>query len=133
MFHASAIPLSFVTTLRAGHTSYVMRRFELESFFCNMERYEITDLLAVPPMVVAMVMSPLAKKYSLRKTLSARIGAAPLDKGLQKRLKELLAPEATCTQVWGMTELSCVATMFLWPEGDETGSVGRFLSNLDAK
>src|SRR5437660_720058 len=123
MFHASAIPVAFVTALRAGHTSYVMRRFDLDSYFRNMERYGITSLVAVPPMVVAMVMSPLAKKYSLRKAVLARVGAAPLDKELQKRLKQLLAPEARFTQVWGMTELSCVATMFHWPEDDETGSV----------
>ena len=32
-----------------------------------------------------------------------------------------------------MTETTCVATNFPWPELDETGSIGRPLPNLDVK
>lgn len=32
-----------------------------------------------------------------------------------------------------MTECCCIGTMFKYPESDVTGSVGRFLPNLDAK
>ncbi|GAB1727393.1 hypothetical protein NU195Hw_g7834t1 [Hortaea werneckii] len=40
---------------------------------------------------------------------------------------------APFTQVWGMTETSCVCSMFNWDEYDETGSVGRMVANMDAK
>lgn len=36
-------------------------------------------------------------------------------------------------QVWGMSETSCIATMFYYPDFDDTGSVGRFIPNCDAK
>ena len=64
---------------------------------------------------------------------SVLCGAAPLGRESQSKLKELLPPEATVLQVWGMTETCCVASMFHYPENDYTGSVGRMLPNLDAK
>lgn len=36
-------------------------------------------------------------------------------------------------RVWGMTELSCVASMFYYPEDDDTGSIGRIIPNCEAK
>src|SRR6187402_2456167 len=32
-----------------------------------------------------------------------------------------------------MTELTCIGTIFQYPEDDDTGSVGRFVPNMDAK
>ena len=41
--------------------------------------------------------------------------------------------DASYNLVWGMSETSCIATMLYYAEQDSTGSVGRFLPNLDAK
>jgi 4-coumarate--CoA ligase len=133
MFHAAAAPATHFSVLKAAQVSYVMRRFDLEQFFANIEKHKITDLVVVPPMAIGLIMSPLNKKYSLKKVKTGVSGAAPLDKGPQARLKALLSDDAPVTQVWGMTELSCVATMFPYPESDTTGSVGRLLPNLEAK
>lgn len=133
MFHAATAPVAFCTPLRAGEKAYVMARFEPEKWFWAMEHYRITDLALVPPIVVMAINSPLNKKYSLQHTRLALVGAAPLDKGPQARMKALLGESTPLTQVWGMTETSCIATMFPWYESDETGSVGRLLPDLDAK
>ena len=101
MFHAAVFPAAHTTSLKAGQGSYVMRRFELEGFLANIERYQITDIGAVPPLVIAIIMSDLTKKYSLKSVRAAACGAAPLGKGLQKRFQDLLAHGAPCTQVWG--------------------------------
>jgi len=37
------------------------------------------------------------------------------------------------TQVWGMTEASCIVTRFEYPEDDLTGSIGRPMPNIDMK
>jgi 4-coumarate--CoA ligase len=63
----------------------------------------------------------------------AQCGAAPLGKESQANFKELLPSEAKVLQVWGMTETSCIGSMFHYPEDDYTGSVGRMLPNLDVK
>ncbi len=109
-----------------------MRRFELEPFFQYSEKYQVTEAGGVPPMIIAQIMSPLNKKYSLKSAKSAFCGAAPLGAGPQNRYEELLGG-AAFTQVWGMTETTCISTMFPWHEHDYTGSVGRPLANLDMK
>ena len=101
MFHAATAPLCHTTTLKDGHLGVVMRRFELEPFLANIEKYKITDGLFVPPLVIAIIMSPITRKYDLRSLTMARCGAAPLGKGPQKRLEELMGETAPFTQVWG--------------------------------
>jgi long-subunit acyl-CoA synthetase (AMP-forming) len=110
-----------------------MRRFELEPFLANVEKFEINEIGVVPPIAIAIIMSGLGKKYCLKSVKSVQCGAAPLSKESQSRLRLLLPEDATVLQVWGMTETSCVASMFYYPEDDETGSVGRILPNLDVK
>ncbi|KAI9731739.1 MAG: hypothetical protein M1834_004528 [Cirrosporium novae-zelandiae] len=133
MFHAAIFPSAHTACLREGATGYVLRRFELEYFLASIEKYRISDLGIVPPIVIATIMSPITNKYSLRSVRAATCGAAPLGKEPQGRFEALLADGAPFTQVWGMTETSCIATRIAYPERDSTGSVGRFLPNLDAK
>ncbi|KAK2781973.1 hypothetical protein FQN52_000333 [Onygenales sp. PD_12] len=132
-FHAAAVPSTHVSALRGGHTLYIMRRFDLKVFLETFEKYSVTDILTVPPMVVGIVKSPFAKHPYLKKTKAGSVGAAPLDKETQALFNSLMGPGAPYTQVWGMTETSCVATMFNYPESDDTGSIGRPVVSLEMK
>ncbi|EED22462.1 long-chain-fatty-acid CoA ligase, putative [Talaromyces stipitatus ATCC 10500] len=79
-------------------------------------------------------MSPYSRPRAFLKSIrSVTCGAAPLDKGLQARLQEMLQEGAPFNQVWKTTETSCLATMFPYPEKDDTCSVGRLLPNLETK
>jgi 4-coumarate--CoA ligase len=109
-----------------------MRRFELQQYFAFSEKYKVTESGGVPPMIIAMIMSPLRNKYSLKSARAAICGGAPLGPGPQKRFEELLGG-APFTQVYGMTETTCIATMTPWPEHDYTGSTGRPVANIDMK
>lgn len=133
MFHAATVPVAHTTPLRAGEKGIVYPRFDMEQFFQGIEKFQVTDLGVVPPQVVVMINSPLNKKYSLKSIRQAWVGAAPLDKGPQARLQALLRPDTPLTQVWGMTETSCVCSRFPYPERDITASVGRPLPCIDAK
>lgn len=132
MFHMAAAPSVHFAPLRSVHISYVMRRFELESYLKNVEEFKITELLVVPPLVISIIMSPISCSYSMQSIRQVSCGAAPLDLGLQERFRELLAPCTKLTQVYGMTETTCVATMFRWNEDDRTASVGRLIPNTEA-
>jgi 4-coumarate--CoA ligase len=133
MFHVSNVPRAHTSPLRGGMKTYVMRRFELESWMRNIERFQITEANMVPPMVIQVINSSLTKKYSLASIRNSWVGAAPLAAEPQARYKTLLRPDTPFNQVWGMSETSCIATMVHYPEHDPTGSVGRFLPNHDAK
>jgi 4-coumarate--CoA ligase len=133
MFHVATVPAVHASPFRAGNPIWIMRRFELEPFLAGIEKHQVTNLGMVPPLVIAIINSPLSKKYSLKSVRTAAIGAAPLDAGSQRRLRALLAPDATCTQVWGMTETTSAITLFYYPEADDTGSIGQLMPNTDVK
>jgi len=133
LFHAATAPSAFCTPLRSGEQGYVASKFDLELWFQCMEKYKITDGAMVPPLVIMAIMSPLREKYNLKSVRIAHCGAAPLDPHPQSRYQALLAKDCNFSQVWGATETSCIASIFLYGEGDTSGSVGRFLPNLDVK
>lgn len=133
MFHAATAPFAFTSCLRAGVYSVVLARFDPEEWFWAHQEYQITDLGVVPPLAIMAINHPLNKKYSLKSVQIASVGAAPLDKQPQARMQALIGNDVPFTQVWGMTETSCIATRFPYPEKDTTGSVGRPMPNLDLK
>ena len=109
-----------------------MRRFDIQHFLEAIERFRITELFMVPPMIVALLMSPLTQRELLQSIRYLWSGGAPLRSLIQCQMQALLSPEAKVSQVWGMTE-SGWTTCFSWPEGDETGSVGRALPSMEMK
>jgi len=101
MFHVATAPTSHTSTLKAGDLGVVMRRFDLQPFLKNVEEYQISDLLMVPPLVIATIMSPMTKNYDLSSVKMTRCGAAPLGKGPQNTFMKLIGGSAPFTQVWG--------------------------------
>ncbi|KAK6435827.1 hypothetical protein LTR95_007982 [Oleoguttula sp. CCFEE 5521] len=132
MFHAAMAPVAHTTPLRNGEKGYVLRRFDLEHWMWTIQTYKITDVGVVPPIAIMAINSELKNKYDLTSAKLGQCGAAPLDKHPQARFQELLGGKPF-TQVWGMSETSCIATRLRYPEYDTTGSVGYPLPNIDLK
>ncbi|OAP56935.1 hypothetical protein AYL99_09047 [Fonsecaea erecta] len=133
MFHAAIVPVGHTTPFKAGHETYVMRRFEMEEFLHSIQEFKITDLSISPPVVVMALASPLLNRYDLTSVKWCRSGSTSLGKVHQREFEKHLAPDGVFNQVWGMTETTCVASRFWYPESDSTGSIGRFIPNLDVK
>ncbi len=140
MFHTAIGPYTHVSTLRSGRESYIMKRFALREFLEHTKRFQMTSMIIVPPMVVAIVnaasSSPAQEKWvraCLSSVANVVAGAAPLDQEMQAKLQALLPATSVFTQLWAMTETTCVASYFYHPKADTTGSVGRFIPNLDVK
>jgi 4-coumarate--CoA ligase len=132
-FHAAMVPIGHTTPLKAGHVSYVMRRFDLEPFLQCTEQYSITELFLVPPVILSILQSPLIRKYSLKSLRWGLVGGAPLDVASLKNFNALMNADGRINSCWGMTECSCVGAGYHWREADVTGSIGRFLPNLEVK
>lgn len=98
-FHVAVAPRVHFSPLRSGIKTYIMRRFDLEAFLANIERFSITDFITVPPIVIAIIMNPASQKYSLKSIRQASCGAAPLGKETQLKLQALLEPGVPFTQV----------------------------------
>ncbi|KAF2171043.1 hypothetical protein M409DRAFT_19016 [Zasmidium cellare ATCC 36951] len=136
-FHIATAGVLHFSPLRAGFASFVMRRFELEPWLENTEKFGVTLMVLAPPLVVATLalarQKPNFVRHCLRNVKRAVCGAAPLDRTTQLEFQKFLPVDCPCTQGWGMTEASGVGSFFYYPESDETGSVGRWLPNIDTK
>ena len=108
-----------------------MRRFDVKQFVEDIERFQITESPMVPAMIVAILNSPVTKKEHLRSLRYVWSAGCPLRISTQAEFQALLAPEAKVSQVWGMTETGW-ALFLSWPEGDDTGSVGRIMKGMGA-
>jgi len=114
-----------------------MRRYVLRDFMDIIEKFKVTNLILIPPQVMAIINlsneQPEYVRRCLRSVVAVVGGAAPLDKDSQQALQDLLPKASVVTQLWAMTETSCVAPYFYFPENDYTGSVGRFLPDVNIK
>lgn len=134
MFHVAIVPRAHTSPIRSGVVTYVMRRFEVESYLKYVNDYDINEANMVPPMVhQILARQDLTDRYPLKRVRNAWCGAAPLSQEAQGRFQKLLMDGAPFNQVWGMSETSCIATMTHYPEYDPTGSSGQFLPDLDCK
>ncbi len=130
-FHAFGMPLISGCAIRYHETVYLMRRFDTKQFVEDIERFHITEIPVVPAMIVAILNSPVTKKRHLQSLRYVWSAGSPLRASTQAEFKSLLASEAKLSQVWGMTETGW-ALFFSWPEGDDTGSVGRIMDGMGA-
>ena len=141
LFHASVSPRSLITIPKLNEQLYLMRRFDTEKYVQYIQQYQITDLVVVPPMAVAILnhAGVQAGQISLRSVKNGIIGAAPCTKETQARLVKLFAKDNFVNQIWGMTESNCLGMRFGWEEndlsedGEVEGSVGRLCPGMEAK
>ncbi|KAI5250151.1 acetyl-CoA synthetase-like protein [Aureobasidium subglaciale] len=131
LFHAFGASFVQISAFRHGTRTYIMRRFDSEVFTSMVDRYNITDIAAVPALLANIVkqkISPLVIG-SLRRVWCA---GAPLSSALRDAMYGLLHEEAIISQVWGLTEFGRI-TSSGWDTKDRSGSVGSLLSNVEAR
>jgi len=130
-FHMFGTSLAFVQPIRYGHTTYVMRRWQLEEYLRCHDKYQATEAYMAPAMLIAMIQSDLDVKDLMKTVRLAGVGGTPCDALSINKMRSLLT-DATMTCMWGLTETG-IATAFRYGENDETGSVGRLFRGMEAK
>ena len=119
LFHVGIFPQAVVSVIKQGREAYVMRRFVLKDFMLYHAKYQITETFMVPPMVVSIVQSGLAdpespsydSRYSMRSVKNGTTGASACSPEVLRKYQRLLAPGATVSQCWGMTETTSGSTI----------------------
>ena len=111
---------------------YLMRKFEVSHFVDCISRFQITETAVVPAMLISILNAENARPNTLASLRYIWSAGSPLRHSTQANFQVLLNREAKIVQVWGMTELGW-GTAFFWPEGDDTGSVGRALPGMNIK
>jgi len=122
LFHVGALnPL--IACVHAGGTAVVMRGFDLDAMWTNIEAEKITTMLAVPAMLNFMLLSPAkdtADYSSLRWIMS---GAAPVPVSLIETYADM---SIEIHQVYGLTE-TCGPSCLISPDDAiaKAGSTGK--------
>ena len=132
-FHIYGMVVVLELGLCNGATIVTMPRFDFEEFLATTQQYRITNLPIVPPVVLALVKSPIVDKYDLSSVRLVFTGAAPLGRAQAQQLVQRLGCQIR--QGYGMTEASPVTHISPTRDGvpANVGSVGRVVPNSEVK
>ncbi|EFJ10237.1 hypothetical protein SELMODRAFT_128539 [Selaginella moellendorffii] len=144
--HLCALPMSHIfgsvvitlQQLYRGNQTVVLRGFELSGMLAAIERYHISHIYVVPPVVLALAKTLQKNNGSLRYDLSSLqnilCGAAPLGKELIETCYKYF-PNTSFSQIYGLTEVTGALTLIKDSRENENlaASVGTMLSDMEAK
>ncbi|KAJ0984222.1 hypothetical protein J5N97_002578 [Dioscorea zingiberensis] len=136
LFHIYSLNTVLLCGIRRGAAIVIMRRFDIEKMMEVVERFRVTVLPMVPPIVVEISKRPsAAAKRDLSSVRMVMSGAAPMGKELQDTLRSTF-PNATFGQGYGMTEaapLSMCLGFAKEPFEFKSGSCGTVIRNSEMK
>ncbi|HYW26142.1 MAG TPA: 4-coumarate--CoA ligase family protein [Terriglobales bacterium] len=131
-FHIYGLAVILSLGLYRGATLVVSPRFQMEQFLAAVERWRVTRLPLVPPLVLRLAREPLVDRFDLSSVRVAVSGAAPLPPHVASELSERL--HCLVKQGYGMTELSPGSHMHAEDAGTPPpGSVGVLHPNTECR
>jgi len=134
MYHAYAQTVFAISSPKQRIPVYMLPKFDLVQMLECVQRFRITDLALVPPIVVGMAKHPVTRKYDLSSLENVGCGAAPLGREIIVEFEQLWpSGKINLKQGWGMTEVTCTGT--LWDPNcrSTNASVGEVLANCEVK
>nr|AOV62758.1 4-coumarate-CoA ligase 7 [Morus alba] len=133
MFHVFGLAVITYTQLQRGNAIVSMAKFDLEKILMTVEKYKITHLWFVPPIVLALAKNSVVKKYNLSSLKHIGSGAAPLGKELMEECAKII-PQGVVIQGYGMTETCGIVSVEDTRGGKRnTGSAGTLVSGVEAQ
>jgi acyl-CoA synthetase (AMP-forming)/AMP-acid ligase II len=132
LYHAAGLNYMLNPLMLSGGTVVLMQRFDLETYLGLLERYRSTSIGGPPPVILAVVKSPLWERFRLGGLRYALCGAAPLGADLQRAFEERTG--LLLRQIWGMTEgASGIAVVPIDRARRKFGSCGYMLASSEAR
>jgi acyl-CoA synthetase (AMP-forming)/AMP-acid ligase II len=129
-FHIYGIVMFLSYALSRGATVVNMPRFDLEQYLDMVQRYGVTYLHLVPPIVIALSKHPVVDKYDLSRAKWALSAAAPLGEAAAAAFTARLGTRLI--QAYGMTEVSGATHVgSCLPEAIKPSSGGTLLPNVE--
>lgn len=115
-------------------TSYVMPKFDFLKMLQHIQKYRITSLTCVPPIIVALTKNPISRKFDLSSVEAIGSGAAPLAGDVSRECESLFKQNGVIlTQGWGMTEVTCTCMAWDINALKPSAGVGELMPNCSAK
>jgi long-chain acyl-CoA synthetase len=120
--HSFGIAMMNGAFLRYHGKVIIMRQFNLEQLFSNIQKYKVQSVPAVPTMYVYMLMYPDAAKYDVSSVKIWVCGSAPLSVDTWKQFKEKFGGEIA--EGWGLTEAGAANSSSVHVALKKPGSIG---------
>ncbi|KAJ7153580.1 acetyl-CoA synthetase-like protein [Mycena crocata] len=137
-FHILGLLINLHHALFSGMSVVIAPKFSLGTCVQTIEKYQISHLLLVPPMVVLFTKKLGVNVEELRSVRLVSVAGAPLDNDLVRRLAQTI-PQSVIGQIYGMTEAGAltapslavqVATPGNPSSGASSASVGKLLPGV---
>lgn len=106
MYHALGLGYYIFFAPRFGLKTYLMERYNLTDMLDHIQKFKITELVLVPPILVAMAKHPAIRDgtYNITSVTKVVAGAAPIGMEVTKQFEELWSGKLLVRQAWGMSE-----------------------------
>ncbi|GLT65034.1 hypothetical protein SLA2020_374880 [Shorea laevis] len=133
MFHVFGLVDILYSELQRGNAVVSLRKFDFEVMLRCVEKYKVTHLWVVPPIILALAKQSVVKKFDLSSLRQIGSGAAPLGKELMEECAKNF-PHAIVLQGYGMTE-TCGIISLESPmvAVRHSGSAGTLVSGVEAQ
>ncbi|KAF7805633.1 4-coumarate--CoA ligase-like 7 [Senna tora] len=133
MFHVFGLAVILYSQLQRGNAVVSMTKFDFQIMLRAIEKYRVTRLWVVPPIILALAKQSVVKKYDLSSLTQIGSGAAPLGKELMEECAKSF-PHALVIQGYGMTETCTVVSLENERIGTRhSGSAGMLISGVEAQ
>lgn len=110
LYHTFAYTEGVLAPMWVGGSMVPRVKFDAEDYLAGIERFEATEILAVPTMMVAILEAARRTAHDLSTLMSVMSASAAAPAWVWERTKELLGNPDIVT-AWGMTETSASCTM----------------------
>ncbi|KAK4492709.1 hypothetical protein RD792_003529 [Penstemon davidsonii] len=133
MFHVFGLSVIMYAQLQRGNSIVSVSKFDFEMVLKTVEKYRVTHMWLVPPIILALAKSSLVKKYDLSCLKQIASGAAPLGKELMQECAKNF-PHALVLQGYGMTETCGIISLENQLGGPRhSGSTGTLVSGVECQ
>ncbi|CAN0927365.1 Probable CoA ligase CCL5 [Linum grandiflorum] len=134
MFHIYGMTMFTMGLLAAGATIVILSKYEIGDMLLAIEKFGVTDLPLVPPILVAMTKGAdhINSEFDLGALKCVLCGGSPLSKEVAESFEDKY-PTVKVSQAYGMTESPWIASMDTAEEcRQQPGAVGMLLPNMEA-
>jgi len=131
-FHIYGMVVIMKLSLGNGSTLVTMPRFDFVEFLGMVQKYRVTVLPLVPPIVLGLVKHPAVAQFDLSSVRLVFSGAAPLGEDMARALIQKLG--CPVVQGYGMTEASPVTHLSPTISApSKPGSIGQVVPNTEVR
>ncbi|XP_008808867.2 4-coumarate--CoA ligase-like 1 [Phoenix dactylifera] len=134
MFHIFGLSVITYAQLTRGNTVVSMGKFDFEMVLRSIEKYRVSHLFCVPPVMIALAKQGKMGKFDLSSLRFICSGAAPLGKDVMTEVSKNF-PDREVIQGYGMTETcGIISREFpLKAEARQFGSTGMLVPGVEGK